>query len=189
MFTKNPLGHGRLLPFWLLFCVLTVAAIAPVQAATEVGVVDMTRIMKEAKVAQDMRVQLEKRQKAFNEELTKQDESLKKEQQDLRAKQESMKPEEFEERRAAFEKRVLDLRQNAQKKGRALEEAYAQALLKVKKEVVTIVDSVANEKEFGLVFSGQNVIWAQESHDITQSVLDEINKRLTHVDIDSAPAK
>lgn len=151
------------------------------QAETNVGVVNIAKILKDSKAATSVRSQLQAKQKSFQAELDAKEKSLFAEDQALVKQKDSTD-------KAAFEKKVKDFREKAateqravQGKKAALDKSFAVALEEIQKNVLDIVKQVAAEKKLNLIVSSAQVLYGDESLDITGEVLKRLDSKLPTV--------
>jgi outer membrane protein len=155
---------------------------APAIAAdTNVGVVNVAKIMRDSKAAVSVRNQLQAKQKAFQAELDGKEKALLAEDQALVKQKDSTD-------KAAFEKKVKDFREKAaaeqrgvQAKKAALDKSFAAALEDIQKNVLDIVKQVAAEKKLNLVVSSAQVLYSDNSLDVTDEVLKRLDSKLPTV--------
>jgi outer membrane protein len=160
---------------------LSLLAAAPAMADTNVGVVNVAKIMQSSKAATSVRSQLQARQKTFQSELDAKEKQLMAEDQALVKERNSAD-------KAAFEKKVKDFREKAAKEQRdvqakkaSLDKAFAQALEDIQKNVLDITKQVAAEKKLNLVLSNAQVLYSDASQDITDEVLKRLDAKLPTV--------
>ncbi len=163
--------------------------------ANMIAVVNIQQVLKDATVAKQVRDELEKKQKSFQGELTKKDESLQKEDQELAKQRGVLSKEAFEEKTRAFRKKVTDVQKEVQSKKALLDNAYGRALGDIKKTVTAIIAEMAKEKGFILAIPMEapptwQVLYADPKLDITAEVLERLNKKLPKLDVKfDAPEK
>ncbi|MFZ4125492.1 MAG: OmpH family outer membrane protein [Rickettsiales bacterium] len=150
-------------------------------AETNIGIVNIQKIMAEASSAKSVRDQLQSKQKAFQAELDSKEKALLSEDQALSKQQANME-------KAAFEQKVKDFRAKAaaaqreiQGKKASLDKAFAGALEQIQTNVVNITAEVAREKKLNIVVSSAQVLYGDTSLDVTNDVLARLNKKLPAV--------
>lgn len=165
-----------------MLAALTLIA-TPALADMSVGVVNIAKIMKESKAASSVRTQLQAKQKSFQADLDSKEKELYAEDQSLvKAKDKTDK--------AAFEKKVKDFREKAAKEQRGvqqkkaeLDKAFAGALEDIQKNVIDITKQVAAEKKMNLVLSSAQVLYSDDTLDITDEVLKRLDAKLPSVSV------
>ncbi len=179
---RSLLIHTRLFFLTLAvagFCVLPVAA----QAETNIAVVNIQEIMSKSKAAKSIQSQLDTHRKSFQDEFSKHERELLEQEKSIIDARAELSPEEFAKKRQDFESQLLETRKLVQQRQQALEQAASTALNQLRKEVVKIVNDIAEEKEFNLVVTQQNVIYTEKQMDITDSVMSSLDKSMKKVDL------
>jgi outer membrane protein len=169
---------------FIVFALSSLALLAtPAFAETNVGVVNVAKIMQTSKAATSVRSQLQAKQKAFQGELDAKEKALLAEDQALVKSKDSTD-------KAAFEKKVKDFREKAateqravQGKKAALDKAFAGALEDIQKNVLEITKAVAAEKKLNLVVSSAQVLYADSALDVTDEVLKRLDSKLPSVSV------
>jgi outer membrane protein len=156
--------------------------------APVIATVNIQKIMQESSAAKMVRDKLEDKQKSFQSELTKKDESLQKEEKEITGQKGVLSKEAFEAKARDFRKKVTDVQRDVQNKKVMLDNAHAKALAEIQKAVTTIVAELAKEKGFLLAIPMESpptwqVLYADSKLDISDDVLARLNKKLPKVDV------
>ena len=97
----------------------------------------------------------------------------------------SLEQEEFAKKAKGFEAKLFETRELVQKRKRALEKALSKSLAKLRNEIAKIVGDIANERDYQAVFIKQQVIIvASKSIDITDEVMEKLNKKDSQINLD-----
>lgn len=154
---------------------------APALADSEIGIVNITKIMKDSKAAVSLRSQVDSKRKALQTEYQEKSKSLHAEDKALVGQQKTAD-------KAAFDKKVADFRARADKeaaaieaKRKALDTSFTNALEEIQKNVADIVKQISAEKKLNVVFSAAQVIYNEPSLDITDEVLKRLDSKLPSV--------
>lgn len=145
-----------------------------------VAVINIDYVVQNAHATKD----IQNRADLKRDELQKQVESFEKM---LRAEQETLtdlvnqKNPMAQDKKAAFENKVTDVRNKIGEKSKILSEVFGEARQKVYKNVTDIVAKLAKEKGYSLVLSS-NVVIYQDGYDISEDVLALVNKQLPKVE-------
>lgn len=166
-----------------LSVMLALGVFAPAFAESDFGVVDIQKIMREAKSANSVRDQVQKKQKTFQEESDKKEKDLQAADQELAKQRSLLSQEAFEEKYQEFRKKVAAAQKDYQEKRVKLDKALAKALADIQSNVLEIVNEVAKEKKLGAVFPTSQMLYAEESKNITEEVLKRLDKQLSKVDV------
>ncbi|MEZ5691849.1 MAG: OmpH family outer membrane protein [Rickettsiales bacterium] len=166
--------------FLLILVVASLISFAqPVFANNQlIAVVDIQRIMQSSTAAQDVRSQLEKKQKAFQDEITKKEKELKKEDEEIVKKKSVLSKKAFEEKVLAFRKKATATQKDVQSKKVLLDNAFQRALNDIQKNVTEIISDIAKEKGFYIALPTSQILYANTALDISDEVLKRLNKQL-----------
>lgn len=141
-------------------------------AATKIGVVDMQAVATQSEPAQDAKKKMESKYGKERAALEKQGEALKKAAEDLKG------PKASDEKKLAFIRKKQELDQKTRNFLRKVE----QDEMKLRNDMVTKVFNatynVAQKKGFNFVvdITAGGVLYADQSMDLTQDVLAEVNR-------------
>lgn len=155
----------------------------PATAETNVGVVNIQKIMRDSKAAASIRTQLQTKQKAFQAELDAKEKQLLAEDQALVKERNNVDKEAFEKKVKDFRAKAANAQREVQVKKAQLDKAFAGALDDIQNNVTTIVKEVATEKKLTLVISSAQVLYTQPALDITDEVLKRLNSKLPNVSV------
>lgn len=162
---------------------LTVPRTAAAQKlpTTVAAVIDYQRILREARAAQSIRDQIEKRREAYQGEISREEERLREADQAFAKQRSLLTPEALAEKRREFEKEVVEVQRMVQERRRKLDLASAAALNEVKKSLIEIVTGIAEARGFNLVLPSSEVLFFARSIDLTEEVLAQLDQRLPNV--------
>lgn len=162
---------------------VSVAGLASGAARAEgIIVVDLQKALLESKAGQDLQKQIEKLGADFQAEVASQEDTLRKTEQELAKMQE--KPDEtFIQKKADFEKSLINAKQNVQKRRRDLEKASIDAQNKLRTDAIKIIADIATKAKADLVLNRQAVIVGAEARDKTADVIKQLDAKITKVDI------
>lgn len=153
------------------------------QAQTQaVGIVDVNLIMTEAVAAKSLAKQIKEQGDAAQAEFSKFERELKDMETALnKARADKVTEEEFNKKRTAFEKKLADTQTLFQKRRGDFEKNKADAFKTLSEAILKETDKIAAEKKLDLVLAKNVVILSSKQMDITQAVLDGVNKSLKDV--------
>lgn len=170
--------------FLFCFAILTFTATSfSAMAEENFGVVDIQLIMRDAKAANSVREQVQKKQKTFQEASDKKEKELQAADQDLAKQRSLLSQEAFEEKYQGFRKKVAEAQKDYQEKRVKLDKALSQALADIQKNVLEIVKDVAKEKKLTAVLPTSQMLYAEESRNITKDVLARLDKQLPKLSV------
>ena len=151
-----------------------------------VGIIDYQKILRDSKAASSIRGQVEARRTAYQDEITKREQSLRDEDQSLAKQRTVLSAEAFATKRKSFEKELADVQKEVQGKRRMLDEVTAKALNEVREAIIQVVSELADVKGFNLVVPSSTVLVFSPRIDITQDVLTALDQRLPDVKVAEA---
>lgn len=164
-------------------------AVAGAQSATKtppaiIAVIDGQRVNREAAALKNARQQLEQYRFNFQSEIAKEEEKLRAEEQELARQRSVVTPEVFEQRRQAFQAKVIDLQKRIQERSQSLEKMLNGVREQVTAQVIEILRELSKERGFNMVLDRAQVqIFIGDSIDITPEVLKRIDQRLPTVKV------
>ena len=164
------------------------AARAQELPATVAAVIDYQRILKEAKAARSIREQIESRRKAYQDEISEEEQRLREADQAFAKQSSIMSPEARAEKRREFEKEVVEVQRLVQERRSELDRASAMALNEVKEVLIEIVTGMADERGFNLVLPSSEVLFFSRRIDLTEEVMAELDARLPRVEVPKVAA-
>jgi Skp family chaperone for outer membrane proteins len=181
---------------WSLVGALLAAALATAAPANEAlaqklpptvaAVIDYQRILREAAAARSIRDQIEVRRKAYQEEISKEEQRLHEADKEFAKQRSLLTAEAFTEKRREFEQEVAEVQRMVQERRRALDNVAAVALNQVKEALIEVVTSIADERGFNLVLPSSEVLFFARRIDLTEEVLAKLDSRLPDVRVPEA---
>ncbi|NDF12957.1 MAG: OmpH family outer membrane protein [Proteobacteria bacterium] len=158
-------------------------AAAPAAEASQVVIVDVKKIATEAKAPKAIQEQIEAERKKVQADVTKQEEALRKEDQKLAEQRSVLSADAFEAKRKEFKEKVVAAQRSVQQHRTKLENAYAQAMGDVQKQVVGIIAEMAAQRKFTVVVPSSQVLYYDQKLDITAEVMKKLDEKLPKVDV------
>lgn len=181
---KTPVSFARpLIAVAFLSLSLAVFGAPNAHAETKIAVVNIQKIMRESKAAEAVRQQLKSKQQSFQSELDKKEDALQKEDQDLAKQRAVLSQEVFESKYKDFRKKAAEAQQEVRTKRGSLDKGFTKALSDIQKKVTDIVTAVAKEKGVSIAMAASPVLYVDPALDITQEVLDKLNKELPNLTV------
>jgi Skp family chaperone for outer membrane proteins len=141
-------------------------------------VIDYQRVLREAAAAQSIRAQIEARRKAYQEEISREEQRLHEVDKAFAKQRSVLSPEAFAQKRSEFEKEVAEVQRLVQERRRELDRLSAAGLNEVKNALIAIVTSMAEERGFNLVLPSSEVLFFARTLDLTAEVLARLDAKL-----------
>jgi Skp family chaperone for outer membrane proteins len=148
---------------------------------TVAAVIDYQRILRDAAAARSIREQIESRRKAYQGEISKEEQRLHEADKEFARQRSLLTPEAFAEKRRAFEEDVNEVQRLVQQRRRELDQVAEVALNEVKTALIEIVTGIAEERGFNLVLPSSDVLFFARKIDLTDEVLAKLDERLPDV--------
>jgi Skp family chaperone for outer membrane proteins len=157
------------------------AAVAQKLPAAVAAVIDYQRVLRDAAAARSIGEQIEARRKAYQEEISREEQRLHEADKEFAKQRSVLSPEAFAEKRRAFEQDVAEVQRLVQERRRELDRLSAAALDQVKQALIGIVTELSEERGFNLVLPSSELLFFARSLDVTEEVLAELDVRLPEV--------
>lgn len=165
-------------------CVAAALVLSPVAAfAQEIVTINIQSILSDSAAAKSAKSQIDSKRNQYQNELKKIEDKLRKEDQTLSEQRSLLSPEALEQKKREFAKQVTEAQQDVQEKRERLGEAYNDAVGDIQDAVMKIVADMAKARGFKVVIPTNNLVYATPDLDITQDVLNQLNKDLPKVSI------
>lgn len=154
-----------------------------------IAIVNIQQIMRDSTAAQNVREQLESKQKTFQSELSKKEEDLQKEDQELSKKRSVLSKAAFDEKANKFRAKATDLQKEVQAKKAILDGSFERSIGEIQKSVTDIIGDMAKEKGFTIAIPTSQILYGDTKYDITTEVLNRLNQKLPKLEVKfEAPA-
>ena len=150
---------------------------------TSIGVIDINKILSEAKAAVLASEQIEEIAIEIENEIKKSDEEIIKEQNLLIDSQAIMAPEAFEAKRIDYENKVQNYNNERQAKLLKIDELIAVSRNDLLLALKPILEEISNEKGITILLEKGSVMLSADKMDITDEVLIVLNKEFPKMEI------
>jgi len=151
--------------------------------ASEIGVLDVEKIVKESVAMKDIQKKVNKKQDEYQKEVTKKQTDLEAEQKKLEGKKNVLAKEAFEKELQTFEKKVEDLKEFVDKRQNSLKKASLDAMGKVNDNIKDIIADIAKEHNYDVIVASSQALFYKDGLDISEEVLKKLNKKIVKVDV------
>ena len=171
----------------LLALGLAAALASPASAAelppAVIAVLDYQSVLRESLAAKDIRRQIEAYRKAYQQEIARDEGKLREDEEELKRQRAVLAPAAFEERRRAFESRVIDLQRRVQDRTRQLDQAFDKAMGELRNPLIPIVKELTVQMGVNVVVENSQVLVVSKSLNITDQVIQRLNQRVPSVEV------
>ena len=168
------------------FAVGSFAALTALTGAADAGeyrVVDMQLILKEAKAAESVRSEIDAMLAKFKTYIAGKEDQLRTANQSLDENRTTLSPEDFKAKQKDFREQVVDVQGEVQRKRAELEKARNAALIEIQEAVIGIIAQMGQEEGFDMALPKSQVLFQQDSLDITAGVISRLDKQLPRVNV------
>ena len=162
----------------------SVSSDAATAADLRVAVVRMDAIQANANALKDLRKQKETYENKLRDELTREQKALEKEKAEIEKSQDVLSRDALQRRVVDYQNRVSRLQQTLADRAQSIDTAFQKALADVQaKHLDPIIEGVIAKKNLSLVIDGRfaRVGASAENLDITDQVIDALNKKVSSV--------
>jgi len=160
------------------------AAAAPASApaaSTKIGVIEVQRIVQESAIGKESLGRVQKLQQAKQEDLQKRQKDLRDLEQKIQDQGKSLSEDAMEKLQKEYQAKAVDLKRFQDDAQRELEEAQRKELGDLEKRIMPVINEVAKEQGYQLVFNKFNsgLLFADDkSVDLTDSVITKFNSQI-----------
>ena len=159
----------------LSLCVFSTAA----RAQVSIAVVNIESILKESKAAVSVKKQVEKHRKGFLAEVKKAEDKLRADQKAIEKQRAELTKEELLKKAQEFEKQRIEARNSIHARKTKLDKSYTEAMDTLTRSIYEVSQEIADEDGIDLIITRQNIIVGNMSLDITDKVMERMNKKLS----------
>jgi outer membrane protein len=149
-----------------------------------IAFVDVGRIIKEARASKNLAEKAKKANKKLKADLDRTVQQLRGEMNTIRSQVGSISKQALEEKQLKLQQKELQERQKLQQQQAKIRQAQADAIKQVDSKVKTIIDGIAQRRQYLMVIPSQTAMYYNPSLDITDEVIKKLDARLTKVDFD-----
>ena len=167
------------------FFVVTFVILICTHASAEqnIAYIDMKIILNESKAGKGAQDYLKKTFTDNQKKFTDLESKLKKEESDLIAKKTTLSKEDYEKETLNLRKKVVEYQQERRKSIETITRQRAEARQKLIEKLDPILKNYIEENNISLIMDKKNIIAGSGTFDITQNIIEKLNKELPSLDI------
>ena len=150
---------------------------------TSIGVLDLNRVLLDAKAAKNAAEEIDKIAKIIESELIISDENMIKEQNKLVEAQSIMAPEAFELKRKEYEEKVQNYNIERQNKLISVDKLVETSRNEILNNLKPILEEMSETKGITVILEKGTVLLNAETMDITDEVIKKLNKDLPKIEV------
>jgi len=181
---------------YLIFCILTTFAHAQdnegvseenaeIKQHFPITVIDMQYIVARSSAAVLVREELEDLKKKYSLEISNEEVELKALQEELSSQRSILPPDEFSKMEPEFREKVERLQTSVAEKNKEIEVILNRSVNAIQTKAIQIVTNIARERALAAVLDTSTVVIAADSINISNQVLEILNKELPSLDIEN----
>ncbi len=159
------------------------AAAQDAAAPAVVAVVNLQRIMTEAKSVVSAREQLQELSARVQQDIAERENKLREEDQQLQQQRSIVAADVFAQRVQEFQGRAAELQQRVRSIRQTLDEALEGTMSRIRGFALEEIAKVADERGVDVVLAQSQIVVARNVLDLTQQALDRLNERVPTVTI------
>ncbi|MFH1158136.1 MAG: OmpH family outer membrane protein [Pseudomonadota bacterium] len=148
----------------------------PVPVVQSFGVIDMSKVMQTTSAAKDIFSQLDGRRKEYQVQISAEEEALRAAGQEIEKLKDTFSKNEFDKKRREFEEKVAAGQKLVNDRKQILDEAFNNSMKNLRDKAAAIVADVAREKGYSVVFTQDAVMLSVPGFDMTDIVIERLNK-------------
>ena len=181
---------------YLIFCIFTTFSHAQdnegvseenaeIKQHFPITVIDMQYIVARSSAAVLVREELEDLKKKYSLEISNEEEELKALQEELSSQRSILPPDEFSKMESEFREKVERLQTSVAEKNKEIEVILNRSVNAIQTKAIQIVTNIARERSLAAVLDTSTVVIAADSINISNQVLEILNKELPSLDIEN----
>ncbi len=159
----------------------TAPVTAPASGATKIGVIEVQRIVQESAIGKESLARVQKLQQTKQEDLQKRQKELRDLEQKIQDQGKALSEDAMEKLQKEYQGKAVDLKRFQDDAQKELEEAQRKELGDLEKRIMPVINDVAREQGYQLVFNKFNsgLLFADDkSVDLTESVITKFNSMI-----------
>lgn len=188
--SKMTLSNYKNFCFTLLILAAVGVSLAPrsvIAAEDVIAILDLSKVMENSKARIDASNQLKSLEEGIRAEGKAREAELKEEHDAINRQRTILSPEAFEQKKIDFNKKALAFRSKIQSKSKQLAYTRSIASKKIEKALEPIISQVVKFVGATMIVDRRQILFGENSLDISDQVLERLNKNLTKIDITLLP--
>ena len=153
------------------------------------AVIDMKVVLSKSSAFSTLQKEIQNLEKNYKEEIQNEENLLKKEQEKLVAQKSVLSAEEFKEKEDTFKQKVNKIQGKVEKIRRELESTMAKGMQIIQQEAVKHMKEIAKKEGYLLVFDANTTVISADRINISNIVVDKLNKSLPKITVEKKKEK
>lgn len=172
----------RLFAIALLSALLASPAVAATPPAS-ILTVDVQKILQDSTAAKGIRQQLDAQRDRYQAEIKKEEEKLRASEQEVIKSRETLSKEQLVEKQKQLRNDFRVVERKVQQRRRALDQAFAEAMKRIRNALAEVVIDTAKERGANMVLPKGETMWHTPDLEVTDVVLQKLNAKLPSVKV------
>lgn len=164
-------------------------SVAQSTSSVIIGVIDMQKVMRELDVVKDINAQVKTYEEKVSADLAAAEKKLKDERTQIERQKTLVTPEAYSKKQTDFNRKAAKFRVEVQEKNRQLQLSRVKALDDVRQQMLPIIREVMDENGAALVLDVSEVLFVEKPLEVTQKVMERLNKGLKKIKVEIVPLK
>ena len=155
-----------------------------VSSNSNIGVVDMKKILAQSKAYQSLVDQFEDVRRKHRNNFTKQEDIIRDEESEILKQKNVLSKEAYAEKVKSLGKKINELKSKQGNQAKKFELSFEKSTNKIQGALVDVLSIIANKKKLNLVLAKSRVILVGKDIDLTDDAIAELNKVLPKISLD-----
>lgn len=156
---------------------------APPAAVFNVGIVDISTVMRQSTAAQALQRQMQVEQEKYQTLTDQQQRTLQAEEEVIERQRPSLSAEIYAEKRREFQERVNRTTAEFRLRRRQIDEAFTNASGEINRTLLDVIEELARNQNIQLVVRREAILYQQAVFDLTEVASEALNQRLPSISI------
>ncbi len=167
--------------FKIKYIIILLLLTTNVQSQDKIIYLDMNLIINNSKAGQSINTQMQKILDDNNSKYQSLEKKLRKEEEDIVKKKNILEPEKFKEEVLNFKKKINVLKKERNQKINDLKQRNIKAKNELVEKITNILAKYSAENNIDLVLNKESIILGKKTIDITDIILDLLNKEVKKI--------
>lgn len=159
------------------------------KAETKIAILDVKEIISESIAAKKASQKLKSKLSEYQLEIDIQSSKLKKEQEKLQEQSSLLTQEALQTKQAEFIEKIKSLELEVNKKKKNIDAINLKVIAEIEENIDVIVQKIAKNNNINIVLSKSDIIYVNDIENITDLVVEELNKNLSDIKINFEDGK
>ena len=154
------------------------------KSVSNIGVVDMKKILAQSKAYQSLVDQFEDVRRKHRNKFTKQEDIIRDEESELLKQKNVLSKEAYAEKVKILGRKINELKSKQANDAKKFETSFEKSTNKIQGALVDVLSVIASKKNLNLVLAKSQVILVGKDIDLTDNAIAELNKVLPKISLD-----